>query len=295
MYDFIMFRGCPLAIVILVLLALPKTWAESEAKAFAFVNPQYVITAEVASKHAFVVNFINLSDFVIVIQPNEFIYRGASGRFYVGQVFESEYTDLRGETQKYKASVLLKSHSFMGLKILGAFNEQDKIEELSVRIGAKRFYLEPMGVPAFESFAKKINDLDVSSSSSDAALERANISKRGTVGSTDGSTEWDRDWQGLLSADGVNPPKIIEKPEISPTKEAVQAHVYGKVKLSVIINKSGGLQNLKVIKGLGRGLDKRAMDGVMNSWIFLPATKNGEVVDTEVIFDVDFPPPDKLP
>ena len=46
-----------------------------------------------------------------------------------------------------------------------------------------------------------------------------------------------------------------------------------------------------MIKGLGRGLDERALEGVKNSWVFLPATKNGEVINTAIAFDVEFPPP----
>jgi TonB family protein len=283
------------AFVLLALALLPAARAEAETKSFVFVNAQYVITAEVASKKAFVVNFINLSDFVIVVQPNEFIYRAASGRYYIGQVFEAEHTDRRGMIQKYKASVLLKGRSFVGLTVLGAFYEQESIEDLSIRIGAKRFYLEPMEAAAFESFAEQVSKLDIESSNPAAALKDAGIAKRGTVRRTEGTSEWDRDWEGLLGADGVNPPKIIEKPEISPTNEAVRARVYGKVTLKAIVNKSGGIQDLRVVKGLGRGLDQRALDGVANSWIFLPATKNGEVMDTEVTFDVDFPPPEEKP
>jgi len=269
--------------------------AEANPKAFAFVNTQYVITAEVGTEHTFVVNCINLSDFVIVVQPNEFIYRGASGSFYIGQVFESEHKDTRGEAQKYSASVLLKSHSFAGLTIVGAFHEQDQIEELSLRIGAKRFYLQPLDKVAFEQLAAKIGDLDLKNSIAAAALEEANISLMGTVKSTDGTSEWDRDWMGLLTADGANPPKIIERPEISPTSEARKLHVYGKVRLTAVISKNGGIQDLKVLKGLGHGLDQRALDGVKNSWLFLPATKNGEVMETAIAFDVDFPPPEKKP
>src|SRR5688572_7734190 len=98
-------------------------------KAFAYVGPNYVITAEVAGKHSFVVNFINLSDFVIVVQPNELIYKGASGRFYIGQVFDQEHKDTRGDVYKYSASVLLQGRTFTGLTVLGAFQELDAIEQ----------------------------------------------------------------------------------------------------------------------------------------------------------------------
>jgi TonB family protein len=285
--------GIPGLAALLLVSLLPSALAQASPKTFAFVSPHYVITAEVASEHSFVVNFINLSDFVIVIQPNEFIYKGASGRFHNGQVYEREMKDSKGEMQKYSASVLLKGHSFTGLTIVGSFHEQDDIVELSIRIGAKRFYMQPMEKLVFEQLAAKIGELDLNNPSGSAALSEANIPEMGTVRSTDGTSEWDRDWQGLITPDGINPPKIIEKPEISPTPEARKSRTYGKVRLSGIINKSGGIQDLKVIKGLGRGLDQRALDGVKNSWVFLPATKNGEVLETIIPLDVEFPSPDK--
>jgi len=272
---------------------LPASPARANPKTFVFVNSHYIITAEVATAHSFVVNFINLSEFVIVIQPNEFIYKDSSGTFYIGQVYEKEMKDLKGESQRYSASVLLKGHSFTGLTIVGAFRKQDEIAELSVRIGAKRFYLQPMEEMAFEQLAAKIGNLDLNNSSAAAALADANLSEIGTARSTDGTSEWDRDWQGLLTPEGINPPKIIEYSEISSTAEARKSHTYGKVRLSGVINKSGGIQDLKVMKGLGRGLDQRAMDAVKNGWTFLPATKNGEVLEYPITLQIDFPPQDK--
>jgi len=275
------------------LLLMLQVAALANPKTFAFANRQYVITAEVASEHKFVVNIINLSDFVVVVQPNEFIYKGASGRYYIGQVFDSQFKNARGETQKYSASYLLKGHSFIGLAIIGAFHEQDQIEEVSVRIGAKRYYLQPMEGGFFEQLAKRIGDLDLENPSTSTALADAGIAEVGTVKSTDGTSEWDHDWQGLVTPDGVNPPKILERPEILPTTEARKSRIYGKVKLSALINKSGGIQDLKVIKSLDHGMDKRALEGVQNSWAFLPATKNGEVLDAAIVFEVEFPSPEK--
>jgi TonB family protein len=278
----------------LLLLIVPdQKAAQTNTKHFAFVNSSYIITAEVGSAHSFVVNFINLSDFVIVTQPNEIIYRGASGRFYIGQVYEKEHHDSRGEAQKYSASVLLKNRSFLGLNLIGLFQEIDQIEQLSVRIGAKRFYLLPMEKAPFDQLASKISDLDLQSENLAEILQKANIAEMGTVKSTDGTSEWDRDWQDLIRPDGVNPPKILDRPEISPTDEARKLHIYGKVKVSGIINKSGGIQDLKVVKGLGHGLDQKVIEVVKNSWLFLPATKNGEVLDSAISIDVEFPPPTK--
>jgi TonB family protein len=288
-------NGIPGLVAVLLVSLLPGALVQASPKTFAFVSPQYIITAEAASEHSFIVNFINQSEFVIVIQPSEFIYRGASGRFYNGQVYEREMKDSKGDMQKYSASVLLKGHSFTGLTIVGSFHEQDDIVDLSVRIGAKRFYLQPVEKVIFEQLATKIGQLDLNNPSGSAALSEVNLLEMGTVRRTDGTSEWDGDWQGLITPDGINPPKIIEKPEISPTPEARKSHTYGKVRLSAIINKSGGVQDLKVIKGLGRGLDQRALDGVKNSWVFLPATKNGEVLETMIPLEVEFPSPDKKP
>jgi len=284
--------------LILALLGFPglcAARAREVAKAFAYVGPQLIVTAETDSAHSFIVNFINLSDFVVVVQPNEFIYKGASGRFYIGQVFEQEHKDTRGEILKYSASVLLRGRSFSGLTIVGAFLELNQIDELSIRIGAKRYYMEPMDRMHFDQLAAKIGEIDLTNSSPRAALQEANIADLGNVKSTDGTSEWDHDWQGLLRQDGVNPPKVIEKPPVKPTEDAMKHRTFGRVRLTALINRNGGIQDPKVEKGLGRGLDERAVEAVKNSWLFLPATKNGEVIEATVFFEVEFPAPETKP
>lgn len=286
--------GVWLGMLFTILSATPLA-AEDDARAFAYVGSNSIITAEIAGPSSFILNYINLSDYVIVVQPNEFIYRGASERFHIGQVFEQEKKDSRGELQKYAASILLRSRSLTGLTILGDFQEQDAIEELSLRVGSRRYYLQPMGKIDFEILAAKIGELDLDNPNPREALANANIQDIGSVKSTDGTSEWDRDWKGLIRPDGVNLPKIIVKPEVAPTPEAVKAGTSGRVRLSAVITRNGGIQDLKVEKGLGRGLDDRAMEAVRNSWIFLPATRNGEVVEGRLDFFVDFPPPVKKP
>lgn len=274
------------------LLGATATRSQEPFRCFAFVSPQLIVTAEVAGPHSFILNLINLSEFVLVVQPNEFIYKGASGTFYIGQVFEKPFTDNRGQTYKYSASTLIKSKSFTGLTVLGAFRELDGIAEASIRIGARRYYMQPLGRAEFEILAAKIGELELESEDPRAALEQANLQPLGSVRTTDGTSEWDRDWQNLIREDGVNLPKIIERPPIAPTEEAIRTKTYGRVKLSALINRNGGLQDVRVEKGLGRGLDERAVEAVKNSWVFLPATKNGEVLEGRIEFYVDFPPPE---
>jgi len=259
--------------------------------AYAFIGEPYVITAEVADPHRFVLNFFNLSEYVIVVQPSEFIYKSSSGQFYIGQVFDLPTKGTRGDSYRYSASFLLGSFSYKGLDILGAFHDQDSIEELSIRIGAKRYYLQPLNRSQFSELDKKIENLDLTNQNVQAAFRDAGLTALGRVTTTDGTPEWDRDWQGLLLPEGINPPKIINMPDMSPTDEARRTNTYGKVRLSAVITRDGTILDVSVVKGLGRGLDERAVAGVKANWVFLPATKNGEVIETSAKFDVTFSPP----
>jgi TonB family protein len=285
-------RKMALILGLLSAVCLTSLPALAGAEAFAYVGRNYILTAEPAGAHSFMVNVINLSDYIIVVQPQDFIYRGESGRFYTGQVFEHEHKDTRGEAQRYTASSLLKEHTFAGLKVTGVFHEQNAIEELSMRIGARRFFMQPLEKNAFEQLARKIQNLDLENPDQMAELASANIQEMGHVKTSDGGPEWEKDWEGLLTEDGVNPPKILERREIEPTPAARKARVYGRVRLSGIVGKSGGIRDMRVTKELGRGLDERALEGVRNSWVFLPATKNGEVYEAQISIDVEFADPD---
>lgn len=264
--------------------------ASENPNTFAYINNEHIITAELSGENKFVVNFINLSDFVIVVQPADFIYRAASGQHYIGQVYELEHKDPLGKMQKYTASILLKGHSFKGLNIVGLFREKDQIEELSIRIGSRRFYLQKMEKTDFEELVRKIEDMDLNSPDIAAMYRALNIRETGHVETTDGTADWERDWEGLIS-DGINPPRAIESPEISLPENASKSKQGRTVRISCVITRNGGIRNLKVIKGIDRKLDQRILDGIANSWIFLPATKNGEVYESAIEFDVTFNDP----
>jgi TonB family protein len=280
-------------IVTLAWFAVSAAHAQESPKSFACAGGQYIITAEASGAHQFVLNFVNLSEYVIVVQASDFIYKGASGRFYIGQVLDQPTKTTRGETFRYSASILVNNASFKGLNILGAFREQDRIEELSVRIGSKRFYLQPLDKAQFAQFSARVEDLDLRNTDAQAAMRAAGVPEMGRLRSNDGSADWDADWQDQLLPDGVNPPRYMENPEVTPTEEARRTNTYGAVKLSATITRDGAIRDLAVVKGLGHGLDERAIEAVKTSWLFLPATRNGEVVEANVKFDVNFAPPKK--
>jgi TonB family protein len=68
----------------------------------------------------------------------------------------------------------------------------------------------------------------------------------------------------------VTRPVPIEKSEPTYTEEAREARLEGAVVLSVVIAKDGKAKNIKVVRGLGLGLDEKAMEA-LGRWKFEPA------------------------
>jgi protein TonB len=79
--------------------------------------------------------------------------------------------------------------------------------------------------------------------------------------------------------------KHISYPEI-----AKKAGVSGKVYLLVYVNEKGGVDQVKIVRGLGAGCDEAAMDGVRAAR-FSPGKNNGSAVKVKlslaIIFKID--------
>lgn len=73
---------------------------------------------------------------------------------------------------------------------------------------------------------------------------------------------------------------------------ALQYHLEGYVLISAKVNKRGKAENIKVIKGLGLGCDEAAVDAVKQT-NFIPGRNNGDEIETEVTFKLNFNIPDK--
>lgn len=76
--------------------------------------------------------------------------------------------------------------------------------------------------------------------------------------------------------------KHITYPEI-----AKKAGVEGKVYLLVYINEKGGVDNVKVIKGLGAGCDQAAINGIKEIK-FTPAKDKGVPVKVKLSLSITF-------
>jgi protein TonB len=86
---------------------------------------------------------------------------------------------------------------------------------------------------------------------------------------------------------GVSAPKLIYQPEAEFSEEARKAKVTGNVLVSLIVDESGNVIRAHVLKGVGMGLDEKALEAV-RQYRFKPALENGKPVKVEVNVEVNF-------
>jgi TonB family protein len=86
---------------------------------------------------------------------------------------------------------------------------------------------------------------------------------------------------------GQSPPKPIHAPDPQFSEEARQAKYQGIVTLMLVVDKTGGVRNIRIVSPLGCGLDRRAVE-IVGTWKFNPSTKDGEPVDVEIAVETDF-------
>ncbi len=72
-----------------------------------------------------------------------------------------------------------------------------------------------------------------------------------------------------------------------PTQEAIAASISGVVRLEMTVDATGHVVNVKVLNGLGFGLDEAAV-AAARQWTFAPATKCGKPVPATIKQPVRF-------
>jgi TonB family protein len=93
---------------------------------------------------------------------------------------------------------------------------------------------------------------------------------------------------GVYSVGGnVSAPIPIYKPEPAYSEEARKAKYQGTVVLWIVVDAQGNVNDCRVVKPLGLGLDEKAVETV-RTWKFKPALRNGAPVPVRVIVEVSF-------
>jgi TonB family protein len=86
---------------------------------------------------------------------------------------------------------------------------------------------------------------------------------------------------------GVSAPKLLSKVEPQYTEEARFARFQGTVVVYAEIGADGLAHNLQVIRGLGLGLDEKALEAI-DRWRFHPGSKDGNPVTVAATIEVNF-------
>jgi TonB family protein len=86
---------------------------------------------------------------------------------------------------------------------------------------------------------------------------------------------------------GIRPPRGISIVDPKYTDAARKAKINGSVVVAVAINEEGGVDDVKIVRGLGYGLDQNAMDAARQSK-FTPATKDGKPVPVQINMAMTF-------
>jgi TonB family protein len=86
---------------------------------------------------------------------------------------------------------------------------------------------------------------------------------------------------------GVSAPVLLYKSEPEYTQEARAAKYQGTVLVYVEVGPDGFAHNMQVVRGLGLGLDEKAVEAV-GKWHFKPGSKNGVPVTVQATIEVNF-------
>ena len=86
---------------------------------------------------------------------------------------------------------------------------------------------------------------------------------------------------------GIQPPRLLREVKAEYTEEARKRGLTGDVVLEIVIKRDGHVGDVTVKRGLGAGLEQRAITAV-RQWQFSPAMRQGEAIDVIVEVSVEF-------
>ncbi len=86
---------------------------------------------------------------------------------------------------------------------------------------------------------------------------------------------------------GIRSPRGLSIVDPKYTDAARKAKINGSVVVAVAINEEGGVDDVKIVRGLGYGLDQNAMDAATQSK-FTPAIKDGKPVPVQINMAMTF-------
>jgi TonB family protein len=86
---------------------------------------------------------------------------------------------------------------------------------------------------------------------------------------------------------GIEPPSLLSEVKPDYTEQARQRGIEGDVVMEIVVRRDGSVGDVRVLQGLGYGLDERAIQAV-RQWRFSPAHRRGAAVDVMVEVAMEF-------
>src|SRR5688572_19828658 len=86
---------------------------------------------------------------------------------------------------------------------------------------------------------------------------------------------------------GITAPELLREVKPDYTEDARRRNLEGEVVIEIVVRRDGTVGNMRLLQGLGAGLDQRAMEAV-RQWRFAPARRHGTPVDVLVEIAVEF-------
>jgi periplasmic protein TonB len=86
---------------------------------------------------------------------------------------------------------------------------------------------------------------------------------------------------------GVTPPALLKEVKPDYTEDARRRGLTGDVELEIVVRRDGSVGDVRLMRGLGGGLDQRAIEAV-RQWRFSPGRRQGTPVDVVVEVAVEF-------
>ena len=168
--------------------------------------------------------------------------------------------------------------------------EQPKVESIE----AKPIPRPPDQIATTEPTTTTTNSLTSETASRGSASEGAPRGLTGngvgtaSTGGHGGAPSTEVNYNDVFSVSNVTSrPQILARPVPGYTEEARRAQVEGSVKLSVVLNANGTISDIRVTRGLGYGLDEKAVEAA-RELRFVPAQKDGHTVSVRVFLEFKF-------
>lgn len=86
---------------------------------------------------------------------------------------------------------------------------------------------------------------------------------------------------------GITPPGLLHEVKPDYTEDARRRGLEGEVLLEIVVRSDGSVGSVRLLRGLGSGLDQRAIEAV-RQWRFSPARRHGTPVDVMVEVAMEF-------